>query len=214
MRLRPTGNKGPVAVGLESFIRYHQSEAWTWEHLALTRARVICAPDALRAKIEPVIAAALASRVDEAKLFADARDMRERLAAEFPGKNRWDLKFAPGGLVDLEFLAQTLQLSAAAQNPTVLDTNTIAALKKLAAAGFLAEADCTTLVAAAETQNALTQVLRIAVDGTLDPETASPGLKSLLVRADSATDFAELEHRLASEQASVRAIFTRVMAQK
>ncbi|HEX2590567.1 MAG TPA: bifunctional [glutamine synthetase] adenylyltransferase/[glutamine synthetase]-adenylyl-L-tyrosine phosphorylase [Rhizomicrobium sp.] len=214
MRLRPTGNKGPVAVGLESFIRYHESEAWTWEHLALTRARVICAPDALRAKIEPIVARALASRIDDAKLFADARDMRQRLAAEFPGKNRWDLKFAPGGLVDLEFIAQTFQLHAAPQKPEVLDTNTIAALKKLAAAGFLTDSDCNTLVAAAETQNALTQVLRIAVEGTLDPETASPGLKSLLVRADAASSFDELEHRLVSEQASVREIFTRVMAQK
>jgi glutamate-ammonia-ligase adenylyltransferase len=213
MRLRPTGNKGPVAVSLESFVRYHASEAWTWEHLALTRARIIVAPDGLREKIEATIRQTLASRIDDAKLFADARDMRVRLAGEFPGKNRWDLKFTAGGLVDLEFIAQTLQLHAAPQKPEVLDTNTIAALQKLAKAGTLAEADAAALIGAAETQNAWTQVLRIAVDGTLDPEAATPGLKSLLVRADAATTFSELEKRLAAEQATVRAIFDRVMAQ-
>ena len=85
-------------------------------------------------------------------------------------------------------------------------------MQKLAKTGALAAADATALIAAAETQNALTQVLRIAVDGTLDPVTASPGLKTLLVRADSATSFEDLEKRLATEQAQVRAIFERVMS--
>jgi glutamate-ammonia-ligase adenylyltransferase len=211
MRLRPTGNKGPVAVSLESFIRYHASEAWTWEHLALTRARVIAGPDALRQKIETTIRGTLSSRIDDAKLFADARDMRVRLAAEFPGKNRWDLKFAPGGIVDIEFIAQTFQLHAA---PAALDTNTIAALQRLTKVGVLDEADSSALIAAAETQNALTQVLRISIDGTLEPQTATPGLKSLLVRADAAETFEDLEQRLATEQLSVRAIFERIMSSR
>src|SRR3569832_873763 len=92
MRLRPTGYKGPDADSLESFQRYHAREAWTWEHLALTRARVILAPAALREKIDATIAITLSSRFDDAKLFAFARDMRLRLAGEFPGKIRWDLK--------------------------------------------------------------------------------------------------------------------------
>ncbi|HEY1710869.1 MAG TPA: bifunctional [glutamine synthetase] adenylyltransferase/[glutamine synthetase]-adenylyl-L-tyrosine phosphorylase [Rhizomicrobium sp.] len=212
MRLRPTGNKGPVAVSLESFVRYHATEAWTWEHLALTRARVIVAPDGLRAEIEATIRTALASRVGSEKLLSDAREMRARLAAEFPGKSRWDMKFAPGGLVDIEFVAQTLQLQAAAEHPDALDTNTIAALRKLTKAGALSAEDAGVLIGAAETQNALTQVLRIAVDGTLNPAAATPGLKTLLARADGASSFAELEQRLATEQDAVRAVFMRVMA--
>jgi glutamate-ammonia-ligase adenylyltransferase len=211
MRLRPTGNKGPVAVSLESFRRYHAGEAWAWEHLALTRARVVFAPDALREQIEPVIRTALASRIDDTKLFADARDMRLRLAAEFAPKNRWDLKFAPGGLVDIEFIAQTLQLQAAAKHPEVLDTSTIGALQKLARTGILAPGDATALIDAAELQSALTHVLRIAVEGTLDPETATPGLKTLLTRAAGSDNFAALEQKLASAQLGVREIFDRVM---
>jgi glutamate-ammonia-ligase adenylyltransferase len=198
MRLRPTGNKGPVAVSLESFRRYHESEAWTWERLALTRARAIAGDADLCRQVEAVIHATLTARSNAATLVADAREMREKLAAQFPGKNRWDLKFAPGGLVDIEFAAQTLELKTG-----ILDPNTIAALKKLEAPQALIDA--------AAFQHALTQVLRIAVDGTLDPASATPGLKALLARAGGTKDFAELEARLADLQARARAAFERVM---
>ena len=114
MRLRPTGNKGPVAVSLESFARYHASESWTWERMALTRARVIASPGRLARQVEAEIARhARGDGRSRAKIIADARDMRSKLAAQFPASNRWDLKFAAGGLVDIEFIAQTLQLCAA-----------------------------------------------------------------------------------------------------
>ncbi len=206
MRLRPTGNKGPAAVSLQSFARYHAEESWTWERMALTRARVIAAPSGLAAHVEAVIRKTLTAPAERAKLIADARDMREKLAAQFPGKNRWDLKFAPGGLVDIEFIAQALQLCAA--SPQTLDTNTIAALQKLEAAGALSPAHAQALIAAASLEHALTQVLRIALDGTLEPDEATPGLKALLVHAAGAKDFAELEAHLAAAQANVREILT------
>jgi glutamate-ammonia-ligase adenylyltransferase len=207
MRLRPTGNKGPVAVSLESFARYHASEAWTWERLALTRARVIASPEPLRKRIEAIIAGALASP-DRQKVRADARDMREKMAAQFSTRNRWDLKHAPGGLVDIEFIAQTLQLCAG----RVLDTNTIAALEMLKGDGVLSAADADVLIEAARLETALTQVLRISLDGTLEPDKATPGLKFLLARAGGAKDFAVVEQRLFALQAEVRAIYERVMA--
>jgi glutamate-ammonia-ligase adenylyltransferase len=210
MRLRPTGNKGPAAVSLASFARYHAAESWTWERMALTRARVIAAPPGLASDVEAVIAKTLTAPADRAKIITDARDMREKLAAQFPGKNRWDLKFAPGGLVDIEFIAQALQLCAA--SPATLDTNTIAALQKLEAAGALSPSDAQTLIAAASLEHALTQVLRIALDGTLDPNHATTGLKALLVHAAGAKDFVELEERLARAQANVREIFAATLA--
>jgi [glutamine synthetase] adenylyltransferase / [glutamine synthetase]-adenylyl-L-tyrosine phosphorylase len=198
MRLRPTGNKGPVAVSLESFRRYHESEAWTWERLALTRARAVAGDAGLCREVEDVIRDALIAKSSDAKLISDAREMRAKLAAQFPGRNRWDLKFAPGGLVDIEFIAQTLQLQRG-----VFDTNTIAALKKLGGLDGVIEA--------ASFQHALTQVLRIALDGTLDPEHATEGLKALLARTGGVRDFAELEARLAAHQAQARAVFEQVM---
>ncbi|MGH6871981.1 MAG: bifunctional [glutamine synthetase] adenylyltransferase/[glutamine synthetase]-adenylyl-L-tyrosine phosphorylase [Rhizomicrobium sp.] len=212
MRLRPTGNKGPVAVSLETFSRYHAGESWTWERMALTRARVISAPDSLRTDVEAVIRGTLSTPADATELAADARDMRGKIAAQFPGKSVWDLKYARGGLVDIEFVAQMLQLRDAHAFPEVLDVNTIAALEKLAAYGALSAADAQTLLSTARTENALSQVLRIAVDGTLEPGEASSGLKSLLAHAAGAQDFAGLEASLRDAQRRVRAIFDRVMA--
>ena len=89
----------------------------------------------------------------------------------------------------------------------MLRTNTIEALDALAKAGALDAVDAKTLIDAARLQQALTQILRIAIDGTLDPDVASPGLKSLLIRAGNAGDFASLEGELIRAQAAVRAIF-------
>ncbi|MBU6297334.1 MAG: bifunctional [glutamine synthetase] adenylyltransferase/[glutamine synthetase]-adenylyl-L-tyrosine phosphorylase [Alphaproteobacteria bacterium] len=212
MRLRPTGNKGPVAVSLESFMRYHQAESWTWERMALTRARVIAGPPKLIPKLDAVVSDTLRRRVDWARLFSDAREMREKVAAQYPGKNCWDLKYAAGGLMDIEFIAQTLQLRHAHDNPSALSTNTIDALKRLSRMGGLDGRDAEALIAAANLQHALTQALRIALDGPLDADSATPGLKALLVRAGEVRQFAELQRLLADRQTHARQIFDRVLA--
>jgi glutamate-ammonia-ligase adenylyltransferase len=150
--------------------------------------------------------------VYSACIISDAREMRRKLAAQFSAGNRWDLKFASGGLVDIEFIAQTLQLCAAPSGVDVLDTNTVSALRKLRLADVLSPGDAQVLIEAATLQQALTQALRIALDGTLDPESATPGLKSLLVRAAGLDEFSQLETRLAHAQTAVREIFERVLA--
>ncbi len=210
MRLRPTGNKGPVAVSIESFIRYHESEAWTWEHLALTRARLITAAQPLGGQVEAVIHKTLASARDTEKLFADAKDMREKLAAQFPGKNHWDLKFTRGGLVDIEFIAQTLQLREAHKYPAILQQNTISALGALEKQNALAAESAEKLIHAARLQNSLSQVQRIAIDTVLDPQTASSGLKSLLAHAGGVDTFPDLEEKLTTAQTHVREIFNKL----
>ncbi len=110
MRLRPSGNKGPVAVSLPAFRQYHAHDAWTWERMALTRARVIAGPPAMRARTEAAIAMALATPIDAARTRADAASMRGRLLRELPLAGPWDVKMRPGGGIEVEFIAQTLQL--------------------------------------------------------------------------------------------------------
>jgi glutamate-ammonia-ligase adenylyltransferase len=212
MRLRPTGNKGPVAVSLKSFTDYHATESWTWEHMALTRARLVAGPDALRARVEREIRRRLTRSRSAAQVITDARDMRLRMAETFPGRNVWDLKHAPGGLVDIEFVVQTLELVHGPERPDVLDTNTIAALDKLRAANFLSPADAGVLTDAARLQHALTQVLRIALDETPNIEEATPGLKALLTRAAEAGSFAQAQMKLARLQTQTRDIFNRLLA--
>ena len=137
MRLRPSGQKGPVATQLSSFVHYQASEAWTWEHMALTRARVVSGPPALRAAVETAIRDVLLKPRDRAKTAADVRDMRARIEKEKGTRDPWELKQVRGGLVDLEFIAQHLQLVHAAGHPRILSQNTVEALENLAQAGVL-----------------------------------------------------------------------------
>ena len=212
MRLRPTGNKGPVAVSLKSFADYHASESWTWEHMALTRGRLVAGPRDLQARVAAEIRRRLVEARAPSAIINDARDMRARMAETFPGRNVWDLKHAPGGLVDIEFIAQALQLVHAQAQPEILNTNTVAALFNLKAAGFLAAADADALVTSAGLQHALTQVLRIALDETPDIEDATPGLKALLTKAAGESSFAATQMRLAKLQTQTRDIFNRLLA--
>jgi glutamate-ammonia-ligase adenylyltransferase len=137
--------------------------------------------------------------------------MREKMAVQFPGRDIWDIKFVPGGLVDIEFIAQVLQLCHAAANPGVLASNTIAALENLRNADVLSAADSETLIAAARLEHGVTQVLRIAVEGPFNADAATRGLKALLVRAGAAPDFAALEAHLAEMETKARAVFDRLV---
>ena len=138
MRLRPSGQKGPVATQLSSFIHYQHNEAWTWEHLALTRARVVSGPPALRAAVTAAIRHVLVKPRDRAKIAADVREMRARIAKEKGTSDIWELKQVRGGLVDLEFIAQYLQLVHGPAHPRILSQNTVEASEYLAGAGVLA----------------------------------------------------------------------------
>ena len=110
MRLRPSGRAGPVATQLGGFASYQESEAWTWEHMALTRARVVSASPAFGARVEKVIRDVLQRPRDAELIAGDVVEMRGAIAKEKGDGERWDLKYAAGGLVDIEFIAQYLQL--------------------------------------------------------------------------------------------------------
>jgi glutamate-ammonia-ligase adenylyltransferase len=211
MRLRPSGQKGPVATQLSGFLEYQAKEAWTWEHMALTRARVITGPPELRRRVEDAIRTTLLTRRDRAKVAADVLDMRGRIWAEKATDNIWELKQVRGGLVDLEFISQYLQLIHAAEHPQILDQNTAAAYQKLRSAGLLDEAPAETLLAATRLLHDLTQVLRLCLEGPFDPATASPGLRELLMRAGDSPSFPALEERLRETLSDVASLFGRII---
>jgi glutamate-ammonia-ligase adenylyltransferase len=212
MRLRPSGQQGPLAAQLAGFIGYQQTEAWTWEHLALTRARVVSGPPALRAAVAQAIRNALTRKRDAARTAGDVREMRALIEREKGTTEIWELKQVRGGLVDLEFIAQYLQLVHAHAHPEVLDPNTVGALVNLDRAGLLPAPATDVLLPAARLFADLTQVLRLCLDGPFVREKAADGLKTLLVRAGEAPDFARLEADLAARQASVAALFNEIVA--
>jgi glutamate-ammonia-ligase adenylyltransferase len=211
MRLRPSGRSGPVATSLAAFEGYQQSEAWTWEHMALTRARVVAGSPALAARVEAVIRTVLCRPREARAIASDVVDMRRAIATEKGDGVRWDLKYAAGGLVDIEFIAQYLELVHAATAPEILDTATAAVLDNAARLGILAPEDAEVLRPAVRLYLDLGQILRLCVAAPFDPRSAGAGLPALLARAADVPDFATLDVHLADTQARVRKSFVRIL---
>ncbi|WP_371326968.1 bifunctional [glutamine synthetase] adenylyltransferase/[glutamine synthetase]-adenylyl-L-tyrosine phosphorylase [Stappia sp. ES.058] len=211
-RLRPSGNAGPLATRLASFETYQAKEAWTWEYMALTRARVIVSSsDAFAERIHGLICETLARPRDAAKVAQEVASMRARIEAEKGTSDVWDMKQVAGGLVDIEFIAQYLQLVHAHDDAGVLSQTTESALENAARAGFLSPGDAETLMPAIRLYHALTQVQRLTLDGPFKAETAPKGVRELLVHAGESPDFKHLEHRLKECQDAVRATFERIV---
>jgi glutamate-ammonia-ligase adenylyltransferase len=196
-----------VAVSLNAFETYYDREAETWEMLALTRARVVWssspgfADQAARA-----VETALRRPRDAGRTAADVREMRALLEAERPPSGFWDLKLTPGGLVDVEFAAQHLQIvHAAAGGP--LAQNTGDALAALSAAGLGAAAALTDLAEAWTLQQDLSQLLKLALEDSADPDAEPKGLQALLARAGGARTLKALRKRLTESRDRARAAF-------
>jgi glutamate-ammonia-ligase adenylyltransferase len=211
MRLRPSGRAGPLASRLDSFADYQEREAWTWEHMALTRARVISSSPAFRRKIEDVVRAVLTRPRDAAATAADVADMRRAIAQEKGEDDVWDLKYAAGGTVDIDFIAQHLQLVCAADKPEILNVSTLAVLDNAVRLGVLAQSDGEVLRAAARLYHDLTQIIRLCVTGKFNPATAGEDLLRVMARAGDTPDFSSLEARLRETQGEVRRVFTAVV---
>jgi glutamate-ammonia-ligase adenylyltransferase len=207
MRLRPSGNAGPLASRIDSFAEYQEHEAWTWEHMALTRARVISASPAFRARIEAVIREVLTRRRETGIIANDVLEMRRAIAEERGEDDIWDLKNAAGGMIDIEFVAQYLQLIHAADKPDILNVSTVQVLDNAARLGVLPQSDADTLRAASRLYHDLTQILRLCVTGKFKPETAGEDLQRILTRAGDAPDFSALEARVRETQGEVREVF-------
>lgn len=207
MRLRPSGNAGPIATSLEAFERYHQEMAWTWEHMALARARVISGPPPLMARIEAVIRDTLRRPRDADTLLADVAEMRERMAREHKATSPWDVKHRRGGLVDIEFLAQYLQLKHAHIHPEILCNETACMLEKAMELGVLEPERGRPLREALRLWTAVQTVLRQTIEGAFVEETASVGLKRCMALTAGVDDFSALKAKMESYAAQVFAIF-------
>jgi glutamate-ammonia-ligase adenylyltransferase len=207
MRLRPSGRAGPVASRIDSFADYQEREAWTWEHMALTRARVISASPEFRSRIEAIIRGVLTRPRDPAGTAGDVADMRRAIALEKGEDEVWDLKYAAGGMVDIDFIAHYLQLVHAAAKPEILSVSTLQVLDNAAKLGVLAQSEAEVLRPAARLYHDLTQILRLCVTEKFKPETAGEDLLRVMARAGDTPDFSTLEARVRETQAEVRRVF-------
>src|SRR5215470_5805619 len=211
MRLRPSGRSGPLATQIDGFAAYQENEAWTWEHLALTRARVVSASPQFAARVEEVIRSVLCRARDPDMVAGDVLEMRKAIAAEKGDGDRWNLKYVAGGLIDIEFIAQYLQLVHAAQTTDILDTSTTQVLDRVWRLGLLKAEDAEVLRRAVRLYHDLTQILRLCLPVHFDPKAAAPGLSGLLTRAADVPDFATLDAFIGETQSKVRASFNRIL---
>ncbi|WP_449220593.1 bifunctional [glutamine synthetase] adenylyltransferase/[glutamine synthetase]-adenylyl-L-tyrosine phosphorylase [Tistrella mobilis] len=210
-RLRPSGSSGPVASHLDAFRRYHREDAWTWEHMALTRARVVAASDdSLTRDLDQVVREVLLTPRDADRVVVEVADMRRRIAQEHGTDDCWQVKHVRGGLVDLEFLAQQLQLIHGPDMPDLLLGDTALVLARAGELGLIE--DGAMLADAVRLQRRMLGLLRLTVTGRFDGRTAPPGLIAALARAarlDEGADAGAIGDVLRSCQARVHAHFDR-----
>ncbi len=207
MRLRPSGNKGPIATRLSSFIDYQNNSAWTWEKMALTRARVVAGDKAFENKVTGAITSALCTKRDARTVARDASEMRQTMLDDKSPQSPWDLKPVSGGMVDMEFIVQVLQITHAAKTPEVLSQNLLEAVSNLATAGILDRQTANQLENTGKLYQHLIQILKLGIDGPFDPAISPPGLTRLINAATASPDIVSSEELLVDMQKTVREIF-------
>ena len=201
-RLRPSGNAGPLATHVESFLKYQREEAWVWEAQSLTRARAVAGDDGLSKRIEEAIPDILANHKKRDVLEKEILDMRKRIEKEKGTKNIWDIKNVAGGLIDIEFIAQWLAIKNGSNGKTgtreiIIDPRH----------NELGEHEREKLLHAFDIYNRLLQLQRICLDGEFDIKTASPGFIEMICSSMDMPDLASSEANLKTLQKEIRALF-------
>lgn len=209
-RLRPSGNSGPLATHVEALRNYQLESAWTWEHMALTRARIIGEDISFNARVDRIVDEILTMPRDVNLVYRDALDMRQRVEKEFADK-KWDLKKGPGGLMDLEFIEQSLKIAHGARYPDILDPDFFKALTQMAAHGLLSLRDRDKLIDAAALYGELLHLTRCGLSQSFNPATAPEAFMRLICNRIGLPNSTLLEVHLKETQQEIRIIFNRVL---
>lgn len=169
-RLRPSGNAGPLVTSLGSFKEYHHREAQIWERQALTKARVVFGGEVLREGIEEVIRHTVYGAGAEDAVRSEIHRLRMRMETEIARESAgsYNIKTGRGGMVDVEFVVQYLQLKHGRECVDIRSTNTIVALKAMKGTGILPQEDCDTLLAGYKFLRRLENRLRIIHDYSMN----------------------------------------------
>jgi [glutamine synthetase] adenylyltransferase / [glutamine synthetase]-adenylyl-L-tyrosine phosphorylase len=205
MRLRPSGDTGPLASSVEAFKKYQSDDAWTWEHMALSRARVIFGDPSIKSKIEGVVVGVLSRSRDLHKLIRDVADMRNRIRKENKKDGQWDIKRRAGGLIDAEFVLQYLCLRYPEEGWS--DSRPISLASRLKSAGAISEQDISILLNGIQFWSRLQFMLRLTTDGNISDNDIPLGLRSKLAKVVDAREFSDLEDLVAKTADSISALY-------
>ena len=202
MRLRPSGRQGPVATSLQSFRSYQRDDAWTWEHMALTRSRPIAGPQDLQADVAAVRSDVLSQPRDAAQVWRDVADMRDRIAAARGAFDPWDVKNGPGRMQDIELFAQGAALVAAGQGGQVPPVSVAGQLAMLSGAALEGTAvDGAALAESYGFLRAVRAALRLTSAQEAENHTPEAGAGRILARVAGAGDVSEVAARIARHAA-------------
>ena len=207
MRLRPSGTQGPVAVSLNAFREYQKTEAWTWEHLALTRARPVAGELDVSTDVQTVRAEVLALPQDPAKVLKDVSEMRERIAAAKAPETIWDAKIGNGRMQDIELIAQTGALL------TGFDGHTVhGAIEGSVVGGFLSQEEGDTLICAYDLCWKIQLVSKLLTTKPLDLEAVGEGGRMMMLRETGFDDVDALQSALIAATNSAHSVIENVLA--
>ena len=207
-RLRPQGNQGPLAVSVEAFSKYQKEQAWTWEHMALTRARVLAGSEAAREQVDAIIQSVIRRERHPGKLQEAALEMRGEMAKHKSVRGPLDVKLMRGGLVDIEFLTHFTQLRYANDLPlAALNPRLSTAIVALAEAGVL--------------ESGVAQAQRLMTDALVAGRLLAPDCKEppraaakALARACRRASYSELTRDIAVAREKIVAIWADTFYQK
>jgi glutamate-ammonia-ligase adenylyltransferase len=212
LRLRPQGGKGPLASQFRGFVAYQNTEAELWEHMALTRARVLAADDGFGAEVEQAVRDVLSKERTAKEVFREVRTMRSLIAKEKGESDPWDLKLAAGGLTDLDFLAQALVLAHAHEHPSLAGLDTAGTFAEAEQRGLLGPADARALNDAHRLLNDIHQWQRLTIEGKFDGAQVPKGILARLAAVAGLPSGKVLLSHLNATRTQVRQIFGRVLA--
>lgn len=207
MRLRPSGNQGPVATSWAAFQSYQRDQAWVWEHLALTRAKVLAGPDDLARDVESFRQGLMRAPREAAEVLTEVAKMRARIQQAKAAGSLWDVKIGPGRLQEIELLAQAGALLSGAQT-----AKTHAGLAATLQLGLLTAADAALLTDAATLFAQVHTGVRLLTDKPLSDEGFQPAAEGFLVQATQAASISALEARLAQSYGDCDAVLCRILA--
>ncbi|MGR4000823.1 MAG: bifunctional [glutamine synthetase] adenylyltransferase/[glutamine synthetase]-adenylyl-L-tyrosine phosphorylase [Alphaproteobacteria bacterium] len=200
-RLRPHGAAGETAISLSAFSDYHKNQAWVWEKMALTRARVVYSDPEFRARIRGELDLIFAHPLDAKEVWQAARDMRARLTREHPSRGPLDFRYMEGGLYDIDLLAQAWML---AQNRSQMVAHaSYSAFALLARAGLLEGSRAVFLRDTARLWEDLRWYLQITAGATIVPDEIGLALRAGLVRVAGAESFEALMREVGERGARV-----------
>jgi len=209
MRLRPSGRQGPVATALSSFESYQMEEAWTWEHLALTRARPVAGDPELGGEVEEIRRRVLSAKGAGATVLSDLADMRRRIFAAKAPDGAWEAKIGPGRLQDIELLAQSFALRSGDPARRVE-----AQLRLGPRSGLVGKEEGAALARAYRFLWRLQAGGRLLTDRPLDMEAIGEGGRAFLIRETGAEGLKAMAEDLARETADAAAIVEAALGSK